>query len=67
VEGGAAVPSIALKRKWVVPDVDSRPRRHKSWTTKDTGSITPSSLEEERVTHVSGTKCYLCFEPLQKR
>src|SRR6266478_4939597 len=26
--------------------------------------ITPSSLEEESVTHVSGTKCYLCLEPL---
>src|SRR5580693_806844 len=26
--------------------------------------ITPSSLEEESVTHVSGTKRYLCLEPL---
>ena len=28
--------------------------------------ITPSSLEEESVTHVSGTMCYLCVEPLTR-
>src|SRR6266404_3314366 len=35
-----------------------------SMTEHSFQGITPSSLEEESVTHVSGTKCHLCLRPL---
>src|SRR5213593_3342069 len=36
-----------------------------SMTEHSFQGITPSSLEEESVTHVSGTKCHLCLRPLR--
>src|SRR5579859_5548130 len=38
-----------------------------SITERSFQGIIPSSLEEESVTHVSGTKCYLCLRPLTYR
>src|SRR5579859_490298 len=38
-----------------------------SITERSFQGIIPSSLEEESVTHVSGTKCYLCLRPLIQR